>query len=94
MLQARPDGKIPEEGETGFMTETEALSWISKLFEEQSLSADARREDVEAWDSLGVLTLMAGLDAEFGINLPDDEFERIRTVHDILDVMRRNGAVS
>lgn len=78
------------------MTEPEALDWIAALFEEPrgSLRPETKRDEIEAWDSLGVLTLMAGLDADFGITMSDDDFQKISTVGDVLAVMRRNGALS
>jgi acyl carrier protein len=78
------------------MTEPEALDWIATLFEEPrgSLLPETRRDQIEAWDSLGVLTLMAGLDADFGITMSDDDFQKITTVGDVLAVMRQNGALS
>jgi len=78
------------------MTELEALEWVGRLFDERpdAISSQTRREDVEAWDSLGVLTLMAGLDSDFSISLTDEEIEGVRTVGDILDVLRDRGALS
>ena len=45
-------------------------------------------------DSLGVLTLMASLDTDFGIVLTDDDIQGIKKVGDILDVMRRSGKLT
>ena len=75
------------------MTEHEALEWIAKVFETTAheLTADTPRESVAAWDSLGILTLMASLDSDFGIVLTDDDVQGIKTIGDILHVMRRNG---
>jgi len=77
------------------MTQTEALNWVAKLFEEPEgqLNADTDRKDVIAWDSLGVLTLMAGLDSDFGIILSDDQIEKMKKVQDILIILRKNGAM-
>ena len=75
------------------MTQREAVEWIAKVFEVSSeqLTPDTLRDDIPAWDSLGVLTLMASLDSDFGIVLTDDDIQAIKKVGDILDVMRRNG---
>lgn len=74
------------------MTEREAIEWIAKVFETSpdQLTPDTSREGVPAWDSLGVLTLMANLDSDFGIVLTDDDVQGIKTVGDILHVMKRN----
>jgi acyl carrier protein len=78
------------------MTQREAVEWIAQVFEArpEQLTPDTLRDDIPAWDSLGVLTLMASLDSDHGIVLTDDEVQEIKTVGDILDVMRRNGRIS
>ena len=77
------------------MTQHEAVEWIAKVFEEspEQLTPHTHRDDIPAWDSLGVLTLMASLDSDHGIVLTDDEVQEIKKVGDILDVMRRNGKI-
>ena len=78
------------------MTEQEAVEWIAKVFETspEQLTPDTPREGVPAWDSLGVLTLMANLDSDFGIVLTDDDVQGIKTVGDILHVMQRSGKLA
>jgi len=78
------------------MTQREALEWIANLFEvsPQELTPDTLRGDISAWDSLGVLTLLAGLDSDFGIVLSDDDVASIKGVDDVLGIMRRNGKLS
>jgi acyl carrier protein len=75
------------------MTQRDGVEWIAKLFEvpPEQLTPDTRRDAISAWDSLGVLTLMASLDSDFGIVLTDDDVQGIKKVGDILDVMQRNG---
>jgi acyl carrier protein len=75
------------------MTQRDAVEWIAKVFEisPEQLTPDTLRDEIPAWDSLGVLTLMASLDSDFGIVLTDDDIQAIKKVGDILDVMRRNG---
>jgi acyl carrier protein len=75
------------------MTQRDGVEWIAKLFEvlPEQLTPDTHRDAISAWDSLGVLTLMASLDSDFGIVLTDDDVQGIRKVGDILDVMQRNG---
>ena len=74
-------------------TQEEALNWIAELFEQSAgqLQPETRRDDIPAWDSLGVLTLMAGLDEKYGIMLSDVELRAMTKVGDILDVLRRQG---
>ncbi len=78
------------------MTQKEALEWIARLFEEkpERLTPDTVRDDIPAWDSLGILTLMADLDSQLGIQLSDDEVQGMKSVKDILDILQRNGKLS
>jgi acyl carrier protein len=78
------------------MTQTEALAWIAQVFEmaPDQLTPDTHRDNVPAWDSLGVLTLMASLDSDFGIVLTDEDIQAVKTVADILHVMRRHGTLT
>jgi len=71
----------------------EALMWIADLFEEsvEDINPETLKEDISAWDSLGVLTLMAELDENFGILLTDEEMQKLQKVNDIFDILRRDG---
>ena len=77
------------------MNETEALAWVADLFEMpvDEITLDTARDDVETWDSLGVLNLMAGLDEEFEILLEDEDLQAIKKVGDILEVLRSHGKI-
>lgn len=78
------------------MTLDESLKWIAELFEEpvENIRPDTLRDDIAAWDSLGVLTLMAGLDEKFGIVLSENEIGQMKKVDDVLSILRRNGHLS
>lgn len=73
----------------------EAIAWIADLFEEpvEDIQPETLKEDIPAWDSLGVLALMASLDEEFGILLTDEEMQELEKVDDIFDLIRRNGGM-
>jgi acyl carrier protein len=75
------------------MTANEALEWIAELFEEpvENITAETPRDEIPAWDSLGILTLMARLDEDFEILLEEEEVQELRSVGDILDALRRHG---
>ena len=75
------------------MNTEEALIWIADLFEEipENIHADTQRDDIPAWDSLGVLTLMSRLDEDFDVLLSDDEVQELHAVSDILEALRRHG---
>ena len=74
------------------ISENEALEWIAELFEEEPgrIIPEVKREEIPAWDSLGVLTLMAGLDNDFGIVLSDDDMMNMEMVSDILDILKQH----
>lgn len=45
------------------------------------------QEDLDA-DSLDVVELIMAMEDEFGISIPDEEAEKIRTVQDAIDYIR------
>ena len=75
------------------MTKEEALEWIAELFEEpaENITPDTPRDEIPAWDSLGILTLMARLDEDFEILLEEEEVQELRSVNDILEALNRHG---
>ena len=77
------------------VTITEALSWIAELFEEpvENIQPETLRDDIESWDSLGILALMASLDEDFDIILSEDEFQELRKVEDILKALEQKGCL-
>jgi acyl carrier protein len=78
------------------MTVSDALVWLANLFEEPlpRIHPDTKRTEIPAWDSLGMLTLMASLDEQFDIRLTDEEIPALRSVADILTALRRRGKLS
>jgi acyl carrier protein len=78
------------------MNTSETLNWLAGLFEMPagSISADTLREEIAAWDSLGVLTLIAALDEEFNIQLTENEIQQIRSVKDILNLLQSKGRIT
>lgn len=78
------------------MTQQEAIGWIETLFATPPglVDVSTQRDQIEAWDSLGVLTLMAALDSDFGIQLSDEQIQQMKSVNDILFVFRQNGVLS
>jgi len=66
------------------------IEWIADVFEMSvnEISSEMKREDIEAWDSLGTLTLMSRLDEDFEILLSEDEIQNLRSVKDIIEILR------
>lgn len=77
------------------MNTQEALSWIAEVFEERPgrIVETTARKDIPGWDSLGTLTLIAGLDERFDIHLSEQDIEALSSVNDVLDVLRRHAAL-
>ena len=44
-------------------------------------------KDYEEWDSLSRLSLIVMLDEEFGVQIENQDFEKINTVQDLLEVI-------
>ncbi len=78
------------------MTVEDALKWIADLFEFPfaQIAVDTPRDQIETWDSLGMLTLMARLDSDFSILLSDDEIQNFKSVKDIIEIFSRNGKLN
>jgi acyl carrier protein len=78
------------------ITTHDALQWVAGLFEEPAdrISAATLREAIPAWDSLGILTLMAGLDERFDIRLSAAEIGPLQSVGAILEILSRRGCLS
>lgn len=43
--------------------------------------------DYEDWDSLAYLSMIAALDEEFGVEIENEEFEKLETVQDLMDAV-------
>jgi acyl carrier protein len=74
------------------MTLAAVLDWIAEMFEEPKgrITATTARADIAAWDSLGQLLLMSGLDQQFGIRLTQAELSSLASVQDIVDILARH----
>jgi len=78
------------------MTIEEALTWIANLFQEPvaNIKPETARDDIEGWDSLGVLTLMAGLDEDFDILLSEEEMQNLNKIDDLLDILKKHKKIN
>jgi acyl carrier protein len=56
------------------------------------ITAETLRKEIPGWDSLGTLSLIAGLDERFDVHLSEEgDIDGMQRVSDILDILRRNG---
>lgn len=77
------------------METQDALQWIAEVFEESPgrINEATQRQDIPGWDSLGTLSLIAGLDERFDIQLSEQDIEALKSVADLLELLRRHGAL-
>ena len=58
----------------------------------EQVTPDAKlMEDLGA-DSLDVVELVMGIEEEFGVDIPDNEAEKLNTVQDVLNLLKEKGA--
>lgn len=55
--------------------------------EDQELSPSDNFKDLDEWDSLARLSLIAELDSEFEVQIETQEFESINTIQELMDVI-------
>jgi acyl carrier protein len=74
------------------MNQQEALTFLAEVFEcPNNLTPSTARQNVRGWDSMGVLSLMAEFDDRFSILLTQAQLEQLKTVNDILNILREHG---
>jgi acyl carrier protein len=56
--------------------------------DEGTLRLEAYLADIKGWDSMAVLLLMAELDEQLGITLSQDTLKNLKTVQDIVNVVK------
>lgn len=78
------------------ITRAEAVQWVARTFEEppDRLTEETSRDQIPAWDDLGILTLIANLDQDFGLVLPAGEVQDFRNVGEILEMLKKRGWLS
>lgn len=77
------------------LSRAEALKWVAEVFQHPfELAATTPRSEIPAWDSLGMLSLMARLDEDFSILLEPDDSDAMQSVADVLAILERNGILA
>ena len=71
--------------------EEKIIDLLAKQFRIDPASIDANTNIVEdlGADSLDLLQLVTSFEDTFDVEIPDEDFERIKTVADALDVLER-----
>jgi acyl carrier protein len=52
---------------------------------------DLMRDEVDTWDSLGVVSLAVGVHETFGYHMTPDEATSLKGVGDVISVLRAKG---
>ncbi len=75
------------------ISKAEVYQMIAVLLNENNLQIDANTafEDIEGWDSMGTLLLMAELDERFGITLKEEQIKGLQKVSDLLAIIDGHG---
>lgn len=61
------------------------------LLEPDEYRQDLKRDDVETWDSLGVVSMGVGIEETFGYHPTPEEAMGIGGVADIIALLEKNG---
>lgn len=76
---------------------SENLSKLAAVFE-QTLGADPKSvvmgagpDDIDGWDSLGHVSMVSGLEKEFGLSFDVDDVMEMETVDAILRILERHN---
>ena len=74
---------------SGKMTREAALQELGQMLEvsPSQLAENLTPQDLETWDSLGHLNIIAFLDSAFGIDLSTEESQTITSLGSILDLI-------
>jgi acyl carrier protein len=57
---------------------------------QENISLNSSREDIDEWDSLAHLNLIAEIEEQFGVKIPFEEIHEIRKLSDFLKYINKN----
>ena len=70
----------------------EIKSLFANVFKyDGEIDMSTSRREIQKWDSLQHVALVAALEEQFGISLSMDEMIEIRSVKDICNILNRHG---
>ncbi|MDH3275720.1 MAG: acyl carrier protein [Gammaproteobacteria bacterium] len=61
------------------------------LIGESEYSLEISQEDIETWDSMGLVAMAVGIEETFGHHLTQEEALSIRKFQDIVDILSTKG---
>ncbi|HOO64806.1 MAG TPA: acyl carrier protein [Synergistaceae bacterium] len=57
--------------------------------DEEILTPAKELEQLEEWDSMGIISVIAMLDKKYGVQLKADQIQALKSVGDILNIMEK-----
>ncbi len=63
------------------------------LLEPSEFRPDLTRNEIDSWDSLGVVSMAVGIEETFGHHLTPEEATGVKSVQDIMNILRARGVV-
>ncbi len=76
------------------ITNREKLSLLVQdvfLLDPAEFRFDLRRDEIDTWDSLGVVSLAVGIEETFGYHFSPEEANDVKGVHDIIRLLSTKG---
>jgi acyl carrier protein len=64
---------------------------IKELLEVEELDVNVRFTDVDGWDSLSVLSVLALLDSDFKVNMSQKEIESFPSIAAFIECVEKNA---
>jgi len=61
------------------------------VIEPEEFRFDLKRDDIETWDSLGVVSLAVGVQETFGYHFSPEEAVRVQSVQDVMTILEAKG---
>ena len=77
------------------MQGNEILLKLSEIFkdifdDECEIDENTTRDDVDNWDSLSQISLVAAVEDEFSIKIPNSKITSLKSVRDLIQIIEEN----
>lgn len=64
------------------------------MVDRNKLSLETKAEDIDIWDSMGVVEIVFMLQREYGVSLSPDDAYKITSVQAVVDILRDAGKLA
>lgn len=54
----------------------------------ENVTSETQFRDLEVWDSLNALSIMAMVDDEYGVSLTGEEIKKSNTINDLFEIVK------